>query len=120
MKILIVDDEPLVRRSLMRAAQGRGHEVQVAEHGLEGKQIWEKFNPDVVFVDVLMPVMDGPTLLAQKPEGTRAKVIVMSAFTGEYDREVAVNMGGDVFLAKPFENILDVIDQAERLQDGTR
>ncbi len=114
-KILIVDDEPLVRRSLKRAAEFSGHEVQVAENGLEGKAIWEKFNPDVVFVDVLMPIMDGPTLLQQKPKNSNARIIMMSAFTGEYDSETAMKLGADVFLAKPFEDIMAVIAKAEKL-----
>lgn len=118
MKILIVDDEPLVRRSLKRAAEVKGHEVCLAANGAEGLEAWVSFNPEVVFVDVLMPVMDGPTLLTQRPLESKAKVIMMSAFTGEYDSEVALKMGANVFLAKPFENILDVILQAEQLNHG--
>jgi|FLYM01.1.fsa_nt_gi two-component system, response regulator PdtaR len=115
MRILVVDDEPLVRRSLKKAAEMRGHEVKVAANGLEGKVEWELFDPQVVFVDVLMPVMDGPTLLAQKPGSSSAKIIMMSAFTGEYDSEVALKMGANLFMAKPFEDILEVINHAERL-----
>lgn len=118
MKILVVDDEPLVRRSLKRAAEVRGHEVKVASNGHEGRTEWLSFNPDIVFVDVLMPVMDGPTLLAQKPKESTARIIMMSAFTGEYDSKVALKMGADIFLAKPFEDILQVIIQAEKLKDG--
>jgi DNA-binding response OmpR family regulator len=120
MRILIVDDEPLVRRSLQRAAQMRGHEVRVAENGVVGKKEWEAFDPEVVFVDVLMPEMDGPTLLAQKPKSSAAKIIVISAFTGEYDSEVALKMGAHVFMAKPFEDILRVVMRAEELSHGRR
>lgn len=118
MRVLIVDDEPLVRRSLKRAAEVRKHEVRVAANGQEGRTEWLSFDPDIVFVDVLMPVMDGPTLVAQKPVESKAKIIMISAFTGEYDSEVALKMGADLFLAKPFENILEVIIQAEKLKNG--
>lgn len=118
MKLLVVDDEPLVRRSLKRAAEVRGHQVELASNGLEGKDLWESFKPELVFVDVLMPVMDGPTLLSKKPPESRAKIIMMSAFTGEYDGEAAFKMGADLFMAKPFENIMDVMIKAERLING--
>lgn len=118
MRLLVVDDEPLVRRSLKRAAEARGHQVELASNGLEGKELWESFRPDLVFVDVLMPVMDGPTLLSKKPLESQAKIIMMSAFTGEYDGEAALKLGADLFIAKPFENIMDVMVQAERLIHG--
>jgi len=120
LKILVVDDEPLVRRSLQRAAERRGHEVQTASNGLEGLEQWILFSPDLIFLDVLMPEMDGPTLLLQKPKSSEAKVVMMSAFTGEYDSEAALKMGAHVFIPKPFEDIMKVISQAEELVSGNR
>lgn len=115
MKFLIVDDEPLIRRSLRRASELRKHEVQEASNGLEGLEKWTQFQPDLVFLDVLMPVMDGPTLLLKRPLGKTSKVILISAFTGEYDGAKARSLGADVFIPKPFDNIFDIILRAEEL-----
>ena len=53
MKILIVDDEPLVRKSLSRACRSKGHEVVEAVDGTEGLAKWRETTPDLVFLDVL-------------------------------------------------------------------
>ncbi|MAV91099.1 MAG: response regulator [Bdellovibrionaceae bacterium] len=115
MKILVVDDEKLIRRSLQKAAQKKGHLVEVAEDGKIGLKIWKEFQPDLVFLDVLMPEMDGPTLLQMRPLEPAAKVILMSAFTGKYDSDKAQKMGADLFIPKPFEDINEVIQVAENL-----
>lgn len=60
MKVLIVDDEPLVRLSLRRALMKGGHVVEEAEDGVSGRDKWGSFKPDLVFLDVLMPRLSGP------------------------------------------------------------
>ncbi|MCB0384469.1 MAG: response regulator, partial [Bdellovibrionales bacterium] len=59
MRVLIVDDEPLVRRALKRVAEMRGHEVVEAENGSQGLEKWKQENPQLVFLDVLMPGLSG-------------------------------------------------------------
>jgi DNA-binding response OmpR family regulator len=119
MKILIVDDEPIIRRSLERAATLRGHTVKTAADGEEGGRAWLSFDPDLVFLDVLMPVLSGPQLL-QSLETVRARVILMSAYTGEYNLDRAKELGADLFLAKPFQNIFEVIERGEELVHGRK
>jgi CheY-like chemotaxis protein len=115
MKVLIIDDEPLVRRSLSRALKSRGHEVLEAEDGNQGLQSWRQQKPELVFLDVLMPGMTGPQVLHEIGSEHSGKVILISAFSGEHNMQTAVQMGADLFIPKPFENIFDVVSQAEGL-----
>jgi CheY-like chemotaxis protein len=116
MKFLIIDDEPLVRRSLKRALEIQGHEVDEAQDGLEGLKKWESMKPDLVFLDVLMPVMSGPALLQEI--GARkgsSKVVLISAYAGDYNLETTKKMGADLFVSKPFEDIFALVKIAEEI-----
>ena len=120
MKVLVIDDEPLVRLSLKRALQKGGHTVEEAEDGQSGLDKWRVFAPDLVFLDVLMPRLSGPDLL-RTLAGTgkgNAKVVLMSAFTGEYDLEKAKSLGADLFIPKPFEDVFQVTQLGEDLVRG--
>ena len=115
MRVLVVDDEALVRRSLSRALQGRGHEVLEAGNGTEGLLIWRESKPDLVFLDVLMPGLTGPEVLKEIGEQNKAKVILISAFSGEHNMQTAQQMGASLFIPKPFEDIFMVVKIAEGL-----
>ncbi len=119
MKILIVDDEPLVRKSLQRAFVAKGHEVFLAADGREGLKLWLETLPDVVFLDVLMPGMSGPELLReigiQCGKSWCGRTILMSAYSGEHNVETAQQMGADLFIPKPFEDIFAVVRKVENL-----
>lgn len=114
MKILIIDDEPLVRRSLSRAFQTKGHEVYEASDGWQGVITWKEKSPDLVFVDVLMPGLKGPEVIEKATDFNRAKIILMTAYSAEEvsDQTIA---HVSLFLKKPFENIFDIVRQAEEL-----
>lgn len=117
MKVLIVDDEPLVRLSLKRALEKGGHQVAEAEDGQAGLDQWTSFVPDLVYLDVLMPRLSGPDLLKKIMVGEKShgKVILMSAFTGEYDLERAKSLGADMFILKPFDDIFSIVKVGEEL-----
>lgn len=118
MRVLVVDDEDLVRRSLRRALELRGHEVVEACDGLEGLEKWRSDLPDLVYLDVLMPKLTGPAVLTRIGNQNSSKVILMSAFAGEYDLAKVQSMGADVFIPKPFEDIFAVVDRGEELMNG--
>lgn len=120
MKVLIVDDEPLVRYSLKRALEKCHHEVMEAEDGQRGLEQWRNFLPDLTYLDVLMPRMSGPDLLkaVKSSDQPLGKVILMSAFTGEYDLDKAKALGADLFILKPFEDIFAIVRQGEELVGG--
>lgn len=115
MKILIVDDEALVRRSLSRAFKGKGHEVLEAANGNEGLHLWQSEKPELVFLDVLMPGRTGPEVLKEMRGQSSARVILMSAFAGEHNMETALQMGANLFVPKPFEDIFAIVKLAEDL-----
>lgn len=122
MKILIVDDEPLVRKSLGRACRAKGHEVREAADGNEGLALWLSMRPDVVFLDVLMPGLSGPEILreiaAQSEAPRRGRVILMSAYSGEHNIATAQQMGADLFISKPFDDVFRLVSHAEALFGG--
>lgn len=122
MKILIVDDEPLVRKSLGRACAAKGHQVIEAVDGSEGLVKWLEADPDVVFLDVLMPGLSGPELLKEIAARTgattrpRARVLLMSAYSGEHNIATAQQMGADLFIPKPFDDVFAVVAKGEELR----
>lgn len=116
MKILVVDDEPLVRRALQRAFESKGHQVLTCENGEQALSVWESANPDLVFLDILMPGLSGPEVLQSLGSQKKCPVILMSAFSGPYDHGKAQEFGADHFLAKPFEDIFQVVSFAESLK----
>lgn len=119
MKILIVDDEPLVRKSLGRACRAKGHEVVEASDGNEGLARWLESRPDLVFLDVLMPGLSGPELLQEIATKLGAawtgQVILMSAYSGEHNMETAHQFGAGLFIPKPFDDVFALVEKAEAL-----
>lgn len=117
MKVMIVDDEPLVRLSLRRALEKRGHHVEECPDGQAALEAWRSFGPELVFLDVLMPRLSGPDLLKSLPPEVRGstKVILMSAYAGEYDLAKAKSLGADLFIAKPFDDIFTVVATGEEM-----
>lgn len=118
MRVMLVDDEPLVRLSLRRAIERKGHEVVECEDGQVALERWFSVDPDLVYLDVLMPRLSGPDLLKKIGIEHRAKVVLMSAFAGGYDLQKARSLGADLFLAKPFADIFAVIQAGEELVSG--
>jgi CheY-like chemotaxis protein len=118
MKVLIIDDEPLVRRSLGRALSARGHSFWEAADGTQGLEIWREKGPDLVFLDVLMPGLTGPQVLQELDEQLRhkTKIVLISAFSGEHNLETAQRLGADCFIPKPFDDIFAVVKIAEDLK----
>lgn len=115
MKILIIDDEPLVRKSIRRALEMRGHQVTEAMDGKSGLLLWEEIQPDLVLLDVLMPEISGFEVILQRPDQNHSKVIMISAFTGTKSSEDPKSYGADLFIAKPFQDIFSVVEQIEAL-----
>lgn len=105
-RLLIVDDEVAIVEALQDVLVGEGYEVDTAYNGAEGLKRMQAARPDVVLLDMMMPVMDGRELLhrMRQDDGLKAiPVIVMSAGRiSEEERRISSR-----FLAKPFE--LDVL-----------
>jgi two-component system response regulator AtoC len=110
-KILVVDDEPILRDSLEVALKTSGYEVMTARTGEEGFERFRKDNPDLVLLDHWLPGVNGDEVLSKmKEENPEIPVIVMTA---QGSIKLAVNsmkMGAFDFLVKPFE-----LEQVEAL-----
>ena len=114
LKILVVDDEPLIRRSLKLVGESRGHIIKEAEDGLSALSLWSSFVPDLAFIDILMPKMNGLELLKQIPKCSKTKIIIISAHD-ELSETDLQKQGADLFVKKPFNDIFKLIDLAETL-----
>jgi signal transduction histidine kinase/CheY-like chemotaxis protein len=104
--ILIVDDEPTLRKSTSRLLRCLGYEVLEAEHGRQALEIFEREQQRVVSVllDLVMPVMDGPeTFRRLRERDPEVKVIVSSGFSEEGDAGRLLAAGAAGFLQKPYE-----------------
>jgi two-component system, response regulator PdtaR len=116
-KILVIDDEPLVRRSLKRALETAGYQVLESADGKQGLSIWEKERPNLVFLDILMPGLSGPEVLQEINLEIRqdCRVILISAYSGEYSLDSAKSLGADHFIPKPFEDIFGIVKTVSQM-----
>ena len=113
MRILVIEDDPDLRALYELDLRDAGHEVSAASNGAEGLARAAALPPDVVIVDLVMPVMDGYEFLQRlrrMPEHARTPVLVLSAVaTGSYSR----HLGASAFIPKPFD-AEDLVSAVER------
>ena len=102
MKILIVDDEKLIRDVIKTYAEEENFECLEAENGLEALDIINKQNIDLIVLDIMMPKMDGMSFLETLKKEKNIPVIILSARTEEYDKLRGFDLGTDDYLTKPF------------------
>ena len=103
-RILVVDDKALNRSVLRHLLEPLGFEIKEASNGKIGLTLTEQWQPDIVFTDTVMPVMDGITFmhaLRQRPQLGQTKIISVSANTFEEDHARSREAGCDGFLPKP-------------------
>ena len=100
--VLVVDDDPAMRRTLSINLRARDYEVETAGDGRSALQIVDERMPDVVLLDLGLPDLDGVAVLRRLREFTRVPVIVVSARTESDDKVEALDLGADDFITKPF------------------
>ncbi len=101
-RVLIVDDEPQIRRFLKPALAAAGYEVLVAETGMEALRLIASNSPDVVVLDLGLPDMDGKDVLREARAFSRAPIIILSARDREAEKIMALDAGADDYVEKPF------------------
>ena len=101
-RILVVDDEPQIRRALRAALQGEGYAVEPAESGTEALDRVAADPPDLVILDLGLPDMDGADVCARLRAWSQVPVIVLSVREAEREKVRALDMGADDYLVKPF------------------
>ena len=102
MKILIVDDEILIRDVIREYCQIEEYETLEAENGLEALEILNHEKVDLIILDIMMPQMDGYTFFSEMKKKYQIPTIVVSARSDEYDKLVGFKLGIDDYLTKPF------------------
>jgi PAS domain S-box-containing protein len=120
-KILIVDDQLENRDWLMKLLTYLGFRVREAENGAAGIRTWDEWSPDLILMDVHMPVMDGleaTRRIKADPRGQKTVIVTLTASTMDEDRRSIAQYGGDDFLAKPCreEELLEKIQTLLNLE----
>ena len=102
MRVLLIEDDPAVAAGIVDALTGAGHEVRHEGTGSAGLEAARAAAPDLVVLDLGLPDMDGTDVCRSIRTFSTAPIIVVSARSEEIDRVLALEMGADDFLVKPF------------------
>lgn len=121
-KILLVDDSPAILQILSNFLQQKDYEVASAEDGLTGLDVLESFKPDIMFVDLIMPRINGDKLcrmIRKMPEFDPVSIVIISATAAEEKIDFAT-LGADACIAKgPLKEMLESVSQVlEHLQNN--
>jgi two-component system cell cycle response regulator DivK len=118
-RILLVEDNADNRDMLARRLLRRGYEVAVAEDGGQGLELAEALHPDVILMDLSMPVMDGWEAirrLRRHPELSQTPVVALTGHAMKDDRAKSLAAGADEYMAKPLD-FAALLKMLQRLLD---
>ena len=119
-KILIVDDEPSITVPLKFLMEQNQFEVLVVHSREEALAAMERFGPDLVLLDVMLPAVDGFQVcqnLRENPRFKDLKIVFLSAMTRDLDIAKGNTLGADAYITKPFSNA-EVVRQVKDLLSG--
>jgi two-component system, OmpR family, alkaline phosphatase synthesis response regulator PhoP len=119
--VLVVDDEPQVVWMLQFSLEAEGFQTFAARDGRTALDELRQHRPQLMLLDIMMPVMDGWSVLQEirdLPEGERPRVVVVSARASLRDRAKAAELGAEAFVAKPF-NFDDLLGVLNRLKKAS-
>lgn len=102
-KILIVEDDGNIRELLRLYLEREGYEITEAANGEEGVAQWRKINPDMILLDVMMPIMDGWQVCKIIREESKVPIIILTAKGETFDKVNGLEMGADDYIVKPLE-----------------
>lgn len=102
MRVLIIDDEPRIRRLLVLSLGSNGIDTLESATGFEGLQSIVSYKPDLVLLDLNLPDMDGKELLAKLRSWSSVPVIILSVRNSQEDIVSLLNAGADDYIIKPF------------------
>jgi DNA-binding response OmpR family regulator len=102
-RVAVIDDEPAIRSLLENELAEAGFEVRGARDGLAGLELVREWEPDLILLDVMMPKVDGISILPRYRSLTQAPIFIISAKGGTDDKVLGLERGADQYIAKPFE-----------------
>ncbi|MFF2352428.1 response regulator [Kitasatospora sp. NPDC058115] len=103
-RILIVEDDEVIREATRMALERYGFPVSTAADGLEGLEMFHAVRPDLVLLDVMLPLLDGVGLCRRIREESQLPILMMSARTDPVDVVSGLEAGADDYVVKPFES----------------
>ena len=115
-RVLIVEDEPQMRRALDLNLSARGYEVQAVEDGTAALNAFAAAPPDVMVLDLGLPDLDGLEVIRAVRRTSTVPILVLSARVGSNDKVTALDLGADDYVTKPF----DMFELLARLRAATR
>lgn len=102
-RVLVVEDNANLAFGLTRSLESEGYEVEAAEDGVRGLEMARTTNPDLVVLDLMLPGMDGYTILKKlRAEGKDVPVLILTARGEEADKVFGFRLGADDYVTKPF------------------
>jgi len=115
--ILIADDEPNIVAALEFVLQRSGYDVHVARNGDEALKLVEQVRPELVLLDVMMPVKSGYEVckrIRERDDGRQTKIIMLSAKGRDAEVSKGLAIGADLYVTKPFST-RDLMDKVREL-----
>jgi two-component system KDP operon response regulator KdpE len=101
-RVLVVDDEPQIRRALSTNLRARGFEIDLAETGEQALELAARHRPDLVVVDLGLPGIDGVEVVRGLRGWSNVPIVVLSVRDAETDKVQALDAGADDYVTKPF------------------
>ena len=102
-RILVVEDDPTMAEVLVAYLRRAGYQTEWTGDGSEALLLWQRLQPDVVILDLMLPGTSGLELLRRRrPDADQAAVIILSARGEEEDRLIGLETGADDYVVKPF------------------
>ena len=101
--VLIVEDESNIRELLRMYLEQEGYAVETAQNGSEGLRVFKRVHPDLVLLDLMMPVMDGNQMIRELRTFSKTPVIMLTAKGEMLDKIAGLELGADDYITKPFE-----------------
>jgi two-component system, OmpR family, KDP operon response regulator KdpE len=105
-RVLVIEDDDELSRLLQLDLQRHNFDVTIASNGLEGLRLYQEINPDLVVLDISLPLMDGLTVCQRIREMTNVPILMMTAHAvSEQDIAEGLNRGADEYMLKPLGKI---------------
>jgi DNA-binding response OmpR family regulator len=101
-RILVIEDEPTVADVVERYLRRDGHDVRIAHDGAAALEAFERFQPDLLVLDLMLPGIDGKEVCRRVRARSQVPIVMLTARSEEIDKLVGLEIGADDYVTKPF------------------
>ena len=118
-RILVIEDDAHIADGVKLNLSIQGYQVKIAQDGIEGLELWQSWNPDLIILDIMLPMIDGFSILQTlRREDEKIPVLILSARGDTKDKVKGLKYGVDDYLSKPFD-LEEFMLRVERLLKKT-